>query len=351
MGKAILLLPISITAFLLGCSRPTQEVGQTPKPESAYRIYISNEASGELSVIDSASHEVIATVKLGKRPRGIHASPDGKTIYVALSGSPFAPPGVDESKLPPPDHSADGIGVFDVESNKLLRVIPGGSDPEEFDLSKDGKLMYISNEDVAAASIVDIAAAKVIHQLPVGEEPEGVTTSPDGKFVYVTSENDGAVFVIDTTEAKVIKNFKVGLRHRDVVFLPNGSKAYVTRENDGKVSVIDSVRHVPTGEIKLGGEEIKPMAVTLAPDATKVYVSTGRGRKIFVIDTVTDRVLSSFEVGQRPWGIGVSPDGKLLYTANGPSNDVSVVDLAAQTVIKRIKVADRPWGVLVLPRW
>jgi YVTN family beta-propeller protein len=90
--------------------------------------------------------------------------------------------------------------------------------------------------------------------------------------------------------------------------------------------------------------------VTLSPDATKAYVSTGRGRKVFVIDTVTDKVLSSFEVGQRPWGIGVSPDGQLLYTANGPSNDVSVVDLAAQTVIKKIKVADRPWGVLVLAR-
>jgi YVTN family beta-propeller protein len=288
MAKTILLLPISITGFLLGCSRPPQEVAQTPKPESAYRIYITNEASGDLSVIDSSSREVIATVKLGKRPRGIHASPDGKTLYVALSGSPFAPPGVDESKLPPPDHSADGIGVFDVESNKLMRVIPGGSDPEEFDLSKDGKLLFISNEDVAAASIVDIAAAKVLHQLPVGEEPEGVTTSPDGRFVYVTSENDGAVFVIDTAASKVIKNFKVGRRPRDVAFLPDGSKAYVTRENDGKVGVIDSVRHVPTGEIQLGGEEIKPMAVTLSPDATKAYVSTGRGRKVFVIDTLKD---------------------------------------------------------------
>jgi len=350
MAKAILLLPISMTAFLLACSSPVQEVSQISKAEGGYRIYITNEASGDLSVIDSASHEVIATVKLGKRPRGIHASPDGKTIYVALSGSPFAPPGVDESKLPPPDHSADGIGVFDVASNKLMRIIPGGSDPEEFDLSKDGKLLFISNEDIAAASIVDIAVAKVIHQLPVGEEPEGVTTRPDGKFVYVTSENDGAVFVIDTAASKVIKNFKVGRRPRDVAFLPDGSKAYVTCENDGKVGVIDSARHVPTGEIQLGGEEIKPMAVTLAPDATKAYVSTGRGRKVFVIDTVTDKVLSSFEVGQRPWGIGVSPDGKLLYAANGPSNDVSVVDLATQTVIKKIKVADRPWGVLVLPR-
>jgi YVTN family beta-propeller protein len=177
--------------------------------------------------------------------------------------------------------------------------------------------------------------------------------------VYVTSEDDGAVFVIDTAAARVIKNFKVGLRPRDVAFLPEGAKAYVTRENDGKVGVIDAAKHVQIGEIqldpgrrdpKVSEVEIKPMAVTLSPDATKAYVSTGRGKKVFVIDTATNKILSSFEVGQRPWGIGVSPDGKFLYTANGPANDVSVVDLATETVIKRVKVADRPWGILVLQR-
>ena len=75
-----------------------------------------------------------------------------------------------------------------------------------------------------------------------------------------------------------------------------------------------------------------------------------REKKVFVIDTATDKVVSSFEVGQRPWGIGISPDGKVLYTANGPANDVSVVDLSTETVIKKIKVGDRPWGVLVLKR-
>src|SRR5262249_6159345 len=98
------------------------------------------------------------------------------------------------------------------------------------------------------------------------------------------------------------------------------------------------------------GAEIKPMSVIISPDGAKAYVSTGRGKRVFVIDTATDKVLSSFEVGQRPWGIGVTPDGKVMYTANGPSNDVSVVDLATEQVATKIKVADRPWGVLVLAR-
>src|SRR5204862_4540601 len=139
-----------------------KEVVKAPEPESTYRIYVTNEASGDLSVIDPAKHEVVATVKLGKRPRGIHASPDGKTIYVALSGSPFAPPGTDESKLPPPDKSADGVGVFDIAQQKMLRKVPGGSDPEQFAISKDGKLLYVSNEDAGGLSFVDPTDGKVL---------------------------------------------------------------------------------------------------------------------------------------------------------------------------------------------
>jgi YVTN family beta-propeller protein len=77
-------------------------------------------------------------------------------------------------------------------------------------------------------------------------------------------------------------------------------------------------------------------------------VSTGRGKKVFLIDTATDKVTTSIEVGQRPWGIGLSPDGKLLYTANGPSNNVSVVDLSTNMVIKQIPVGESPWGILIV---
>src|SRR6266536_4666638 len=156
-----------------------------------FRIYVTNERSGDLTEIDASTFQVTATVPLGKRPRGIHASPDGRFLYIALSGSPLAGPGVDESKLPPPDKTADGIGVFDVRQNKLVRTIQCGSDPENFDMTHDGHTIIVSNEDDAKASFVDIATGKVTKSIPVGEEPEGVKLSPNGKFVYVTSENTG----------------------------------------------------------------------------------------------------------------------------------------------------------------
>jgi YVTN family beta-propeller protein len=113
------------------------------------RVYVTNERSGTLTAIDVKTSEAIATVPLGKRPRGIRLAPDGTTLYIALSGSPIAGPGVDESTLPPPDRSADGIGVFDTKQMKLVRVIPAGTDPEQLAVSSDGKQLFVANEDAA----------------------------------------------------------------------------------------------------------------------------------------------------------------------------------------------------------
>src|SRR5262249_8567440 len=129
----------------------------------------------------------------------------------------------------------------------------------------------------------------------------------------------------------------------------DGKRGYVNAENDGGIVLFDSVKNEMIQAISLGTPgEIKPMGLVLSPDASKLYVSTGRGRKVFIVDTKTNQPLSSFEVGQRPWGIAVSPDGKTLFTANGPSNDVSVIDLENQTVIKKIPVTGGPWGILII---
>src|SRR5688572_23999997 len=117
------------TAVLLcaACSRepaapPSDNPGPTAQPEAppaGGRLFVTNETSGDITVIDVAGAKTIATIPVGKRPRGIRLSPDGTTLYVALSGSPIAPPGVDESTLPPADKKADGIGVVSVSEQKL----------------------------------------------------------------------------------------------------------------------------------------------------------------------------------------------------------------------------------------
>ena len=332
----VVVLPLLVAALSGACARST-------KP--AYLVYVTNEASGDVTVIDPGKSEAVDSIPLGKRPRGIHAH--GGFIFVALSGSPAAPPGVDESTLPPPDRSADGIGVLDVGRRKVVRKLFGGSDPEQFALSRDGKWMYVANEDAAALSVIDLAGGKVVKTVPAGEEPEGVTVSPDGKFVYVTSENDGIVTVIDGASASLVKTIKVGRRPRSISFLPDGSRAFVANENDASLTVIDAVRQEAVRTIPLGAD-LKPMGQAITKDGSKLYVSTGRGKKVVALDTAAEKVTASIEVGQRPWGLALSPDDKMLFTANGPSNDISVVDLANHAVVRKIRAGERPWGVITL---
>ena len=130
-------------------------------------------------VVDADRGEVVARIPVGKRPRGIKLSRDGKMLYVALSGSPRGGPGVDESKLPPADRAADGVGVVDLGTRKLVRTLPSGQDPESFDLSRDGKTLYVSNEETAEMSVLDLASRQGQRaRSTVGHEPEGVTAAP-----------------------------------------------------------------------------------------------------------------------------------------------------------------------------
>jgi YVTN family beta-propeller protein len=333
-----------------------------PQP---YEVFVTNERSADITIIDGTDFKVVGTIPVGKRPRGIHVSPDGKTVYVATSGTPIeGPPPLDAAGNPilkknnkddddddkaKADKSADGIRVIDVGTRKVTGKIGAGSDPEEFVLSKDGTRIYVSNEDIMTATVINIATGKVEQLIPVGREPEGVGVTPDGKQFYVTCETGGEVFAIDTTNYKVVGHFTVPIRPRSVDFLSNANIGFIPSESKGQLNVIDTAGIAVLKSIDLPAGS-RPMKVKVAPDNKRVYVSDGRAGTVSVIDTQTYAVLGTVKVGTRPWGIVLSPDGKYLFSANGPSNDVSVVDLATNKEVTRVKAGEGPWGLTIVPR-
>ncbi|HET7603128.1 MAG TPA: hypothetical protein VFK36_08945, partial [Gemmatimonadales bacterium] len=223
---------IFISALLAACAAkeqvPQSETSSSPRP----LVFVSDEGSGQLSVIDATTDSVVARVDVGTRPRGVRVSPDGRTVYVALSGSPRCPPTMPDAECAKlkVDKSKDGIGEVDIATRQLRRVLPGGSDPENFDLNPDGTRLYTSNEDANTASFIDVAAGTVLRTVPVGREPEGVAVPPDGKTVWVTSESDNIVTVLDAETGAEVTRVPVGKRPRDVVFSSDGSRAYVSAE-------------------------------------------------------------------------------------------------------------------------
>jgi YVTN family beta-propeller protein len=312
----------------------------------ALLAYVTNEDSQDLTVIDTRTDSAIASFPVGTRPRGVRVSHDGRTVFVALSGSPKCPPTMpdEECEKLKADKSKDGIAVVDAASRTVSRVLPGGSDPENFDISRDGTTLFVSNEDAGTASIVDIASGKIRSTVKVGKEPEGVRVAPDGKTVWVTGETDHNVTVIDTKTGAVVGEVEVGKRPRSLAFTPDGARAYVTSEVDGTVWVLDATARKSLKVIRMP-EGSKPMDAEASPDGRRIFVSNGRGGTVSVIDVASDSLVGSAEVGKRPWGIALTPDGRKLYSANGPSNDVSVVDAERLTVLKKIPVGKIPWGV------
>ena len=334
-------------ALLVWAGLSLAACGKKPDPTL---VYVSAESSGEIVVVDPDHGSVVARIAVGKRPRGLVVSPDGRLLYVALSGSPRGGPNVDESTLLPADRTADGIGVVDLLERKLLRTLPSGQDPESFDVSRDGKTLYVSNEETAELSVLDLASGKITHKVPVGKEPEGVTLRPDGKVVYVTSEQDSIVTGIDTASFAVVAKVATGRRPRAICFTKDGRTAFVSNELDSTLTAFDPHTLQVLGLIKIDGKGpvgARPMGLALSPDDKWLFVSTGRGGAIGVVDVAKRKFERLIEgVGARPWGIALSSDGQHAYTANGSSDDLSVVNVKTGKLERQIPIGGLPWGAV-----
>ena len=195
--------------------------GLTASPASAYMVYVSNEKDNTVTVVDSTTMEVVKTINVGQRPRGITISHDGKLIYLCASDD-------------------DTIEIIDTATLEIVGTLPSGPDPELFVLSPDGKTLYVANEDDNLVTVIDIEEKSVITEIPVGVEPEGMGISPDGKTMVNTSETTNMAHFIDTATHEITDNVLVDARPRFVEFTPDGTEAWVSAEIGGTVSVIDN---------------------------------------------------------------------------------------------------------------
>ncbi|MFC7648060.1 hypothetical protein ACFQX6_52035 [Streptosporangium lutulentum] len=107
------------------------------------RVYVANAnvGSGSVSVVDTATNAVTATIAVGVNPRGATISPDGTRLYVTNTGS-------------------GSVSVIDTATNTVTATIavnrPGG-----VGVTPDGTRAYVTNSNLDTVSVIDTATNTV----------------------------------------------------------------------------------------------------------------------------------------------------------------------------------------------
>jgi PQQ-dependent catabolism-associated beta-propeller protein len=306
------------------------------EPRSTDIVFVSNEATGQVVLVDGATGRVEGHLSTGPRPRGMAFSPDRKILYVAAS-------------------NADRIEAWEVASRKRLRLYDSGPDPERFAISPDGATAYVANEDDSAVSFLDLRSGRITREVKVGPEPEGIGVSPDGKLVVATSEVANLAHFIDARTGTLLDSLPVGSRPRFVLFLNGGRTVWISSEQRGTISIFDTVtrRHLRTIDLTQAFDIDKPVqAVEMRAtrDGTRLFVAMGRSNRVAELDPASGAVRRWWPTGERTWGIGLSPDERRLYAASGIGGTLTIVDLARNRVERTVTLGGRPWGALAAPK-
>ena len=176
-------------------------------------VYVSNEKDNTVTVVDSTTMEVVKTINVGQRPRGITISHDGKFIYLCASDD-------------------DTIEMIDTATHedRRHRCHPVRT-PSSSCSRPTARRLYVANEDDNLVTVIDIESKDVLAEIPVGVEPEGMGISPDGKTMVNTSETTNMAHFIDTSTHEITDNVLVDSRPRFAEFKPDGSRSLGQRRD------------------------------------------------------------------------------------------------------------------------
>jgi YVTN family beta-propeller protein len=290
--------------------------------------YVAGFEAGTVTVIDTATNTVVATVPVGVGPFGVAATPDGRRVYVTNSGGPYS------------------VSVIDTATNAVVATVPATPTPLGVAVAPDGRFAYALIDGTGVAYAIDTATNAVAASAAIdpGAGAISIAVTPDGRFAYIANAFLNSVSVLDTAANAVTAAVPVGSFPFDVAVTPDGRFAYVANRasTDNALSVIDTGTQAVVASVAL--EEIS-QGVAIGPDGRFAYVTQGFSNSVAVVDTATNARVASVQVGLTPARVAVTPDGRFAYVTNQDSANVSVIDTTANTVVAWVPVGAVPQGI------
>lgn len=295
-------------------------IGITP---NGTKVYVANQDSNTVSVIDTASHIVIATIPVGDSPCGLAITPDGTEVYVT-------------------NQVDDNVSVINTATNSVVATIPVGSDPIPIAITPNGKKGYVGNNfPDNTVSVIDIDSHTVDTTFPVVNEPFAIAITPDGTKVFVINLFGKSVSIIRTSDNTVVSltafNVPVG-----VAIMSDGTYAYVTDQDDQTVSVINVASNTIVAIIPVLPDADTPHGIGITPNGEKAFTAN-QFNTVSIINTITNTVQKTITIpGNSPTSVAITPDGTKAYVASTGENIVWVIDTATNMVEAMITVESTP---------
>ena len=300
------------------------------------KAYITNYRGSTVSVVDTASNAVIATVPVDGLPVGVAVNPAGTRAYVA-SSLPY-------------NNLYCRLSVIDTASNSVVAIVPFGLKAYGIAVNSAGTRVYVTDmgQNVNTVAVLDTSTNAVVANVPVGFFPIAVAVDPVTGRALVVNNSGNSVSVIDGTTNAVVNTLGVGSYPVGIAIDGAGLRAYVTNQGDNTVSVISLATLTTVATIGVGSY---PIGVAVSPDGRYAYVTNQLSNSVSVIDTSSKAVVATIAVGFSPKGVSFTPDGLRAYVANYGASQVSVIDTATRTVVANVPVGNSPYalGQFIVP--
>jgi YVTN family beta-propeller protein len=289
--------------------------------------YISNKGGANVSVIDTATNTVIATVPVGTSPWGVAVNPVLHRVYVANNGS-------------------NSISVINTDTQTVVATVPVGTLPVGVAVRPDGTRAYVTNFLDSSVSVIDTSSNTVVDTIILGlnaDGPRGIDVQSDGSFAYTANETGNSVSQINLVTRDVATQGIAGIMPFDVRVSPDGTRTYVSLTGQCSVQILGAgatsvalFPPAPPAPCSTPGT-----GMVLDPISGLVYVGVQIGVKVIQGTTL----LAFYSAVGTSRGIGVHPSGGRLYGVNTTSNTVTVINQFGGAAIATVPVGTSPQGL------
>ena len=336
-------------AFLSGAVEAGQAPGAASAPDqpvsSRDRVYLGEQYSNTISVVDPSSNTLVGTIRLGD-PQPGNMSPlyRGQLLVHGLGFSP------DHRTLVAVSIGSNSVSFIDTATNAVKHITYLGRSPHEAFFTPDGREVWVSVRGEDYVSVLDAKRYGEIARIPVPNGPGMVIFAPDGRYAYVCSSFTPQTIVFETRTRRV-----VGRVAQPSPFCPNiaaaprGDQVWFTLKDIGKVVVFNArppfnvLREIEIGPIT------NHVNFALTDQGQLAYVTVGGLNQIQVFRTDTFERIATIPTGPLPHGIWPSGDGTRMYVGIENGDSVSAIDTRLQQVVATIPTGQAAQAVVYVP--